>query len=709
MSKNKKKKAPKAALAPAIREHTQAGKIAWWLILAMVFIVPLAMGKWLGISFVDTFDGVKVFVLRVGVMAILAAWIWDVVLNGGEIRYHRIYILIGVLLAWIAITTIVSISPATAFLGKYRRYDGAWSYFIYALLLFLTMQYAVTRARVRQLAQVFSASSAIVAAYGLLQAIPNPFRTTAEGVTGNWDFFDWGALPFEPLRSFSTFGNPNLLAGFLALSVFVNLGLLLSEKNPKLRRWYWVVLLMNSAVSITAFSRSLWVAVAVTLILFVFLLWRQRVRPEKQDYYFAGGLAAVVTTFIAFSLRSTDSVMNFWTRLQTIFEFDSGSGLTRFQIWQAAFSAIAERPIFGYGLDTFRLIFRHFAPAEYAQAAGFRSVADNAHNFPLQMATGIGIVGLILFYAVLFWVALIALRSIMRHMSTDVPIGDGNSGKKGNAIQANSILFIGIVCACISYCIHLFFGLSLPGVSFLLWIFMGVLLVPHAKTYVLSDRVTQAVWLKPLAVLLTVALLIPAVFATRFVMADSLYIRPAGLAAGGLNLVQDADTVDLVREIKDEARRTVRLNPYYERYYLDYFLISSNYAIANLRQGSPDAESLIAEAKDQADHLIAMSPWEYDSYLAVANFYMNIGQALGGEAGLSYIEEAADFMEEKLEFTPTGLALRTRYAEALALLGETDAARRELEYVIAHDSNHLSAAEFLQRLNENPREFMMLP
>ena len=652
---------------------TTAGKIAWGLILALLALVPIIISNGplteMGLVFVDTFDGVKVFVLRVGVMAVLAAWIWDVALNGGEIRYHRVLILLGILLGWIVITTIVSINPATAILGKYRRYDGAWSYFLYAILFFVTMQYATTLPRVRQLAQTLSFSSVVVAGYGLLQAL-------------GLDPLNWGQLPFEQNRSFSTYGNPDLLAGFLAFSIFINLGLLFSEEKTEWRRWYWFVLLLNSVVAITAFARSLWVAFFVTIIIFALLMWKQKAKPIKEDYLFAGGLAAVVSAFIGFSLTRTDSVMNFWTRVQSIFEFDQGSALTRFQLWDAALAAIAQRPIFGYGLDTFRLIFRHFAPPEYAQAAGFRSVADNVHNFPLQLATGIGVVGAVLFYALLFWVAFLAIRHCLKVTESARPA---------------RVLFIGITCACIAYCAHLFFGLSLPGATFILWILMGVLLVPHAKTFSFA----KVKWMPFVAVFLSIVLFVPAAFATRLAAADRAFVYPARLVATG---VENFD-LDTLRVVKGDAERAITLNPFYERYYLDYFTIFSHYALQNKINGSPEAPALIEEAKEKAQHLIDLSPWEYDSYIVVGTFYLSLGRIAGGLEGRAYLEHAAEFMRDKIERTPTGLHLRVRYAETLIALGEFDEARTQLVFAVEHDSNYIHAAELLQKLDESPEQF----
>ena len=90
--------------------------------------------------------------------------------------------------------------------------------------------------------------------------------------------------------------------------------------------------------------------------------------------------------------------MNFGKRVVSIVEFDKGSSKTRFQIWQAAIDAIEDRPVFGFGADTFRLVFPKYKPAEYVADAGYLSVADNVHNYPLQLAAGIGIPGMLMLY-----------------------------------------------------------------------------------------------------------------------------------------------------------------------------------------------------------------------------------------------------------------------------------------------------------------------
>jgi len=104
-----------------------ARKIAWWSLLAMVFLVPVAMSNatWLSrIGFestlpitYDQFDILKVFFQRVLTLVALGAWSWDILTKGGKIRRTPVDWLILAFLAWVTITTFTSIHPATAFFG----------------------------------------------------------------------------------------------------------------------------------------------------------------------------------------------------------------------------------------------------------------------------------------------------------------------------------------------------------------------------------------------------------------------------------------------------------------------------------------------------------------------------------------------------------------------------------------------------------------
>ena len=201
-----------------------ASRISWWALLAMVFLVPVAMSNfgWLGFKMpitYDQFDIIKVFLLRVLGLVALASWAWDMLVRGGKIRHTPVDWLILAFLAWVTVSTFLSISPAIAFFGKYRRFEGLLSFINYAVIYFLVLQYADRPSRVRALAETLFWSSVLVAGYGFLQSV-------------GLDPVPWGDLPFEKFRPFSTYGNPDLLGGFLMFSLPIALGLALAGGRP---------------------------------------------------------------------------------------------------------------------------------------------------------------------------------------------------------------------------------------------------------------------------------------------------------------------------------------------------------------------------------------------------------------------------------------------------------------------------------------------
>ncbi|MCL2332036.1 MAG: O-antigen ligase family protein [Actinomycetia bacterium] len=649
----------------SMREMSAEGHFAFWVLLVLIVLVPIAMNFFFtnpGMATADAFDTIKVWVLRIGSLVVLLSWLIDLLKNGGEIRYHKVYFVLAGLLIWIGISTIVSVSPLTAFFGKYRRYDGLWSYLIYAVLFFVTVQYVTTYERIKMVAQALMWSSVVVTFYGLLQAA---------GID-----YGWSSLPFEKFRSFSTYGNPDLLAGFLAFGFFVTLGLVLSEERKSWRVFYWIVLLMNGVVMITAKSRSIWVGAAVGLILAVILLVKQKPRWMKLDFGFSGAVGLGVVAAAVSSLWQKSDVMNFGKRLISIFQFGTGSGQTRFEIWGAALRAIKARPFFGWGSDTFRLVFRRFEPSIYNQDAGYRSVADNVHNFPLQLAAGIGILGMLAFYAIMIWVIVPAVKLC-------VAPSDKHKGER--------MIFIGMVAAVVAYNVHLVFGLSLPGASFLLWILLGVLIVPRTKAVVIDP----VPWVVPVSIVAVVVALVPAFFAFRFLAADHYYYLAQAYGTKDDNAMNASIA---------SARTAARLNPTIEMYRTQEVTLLSQKTLTALQGKSASYKTYAAQTETAIKKLLALSPYEYDSYLMAGNFWVSMGQqylSVGDSASAgSYFGKAVKTLSPQVKVMPNGLALRYQYALALQGQGKYQEALKQFRFCMNSDSNFTEAAKAYDALNK---------
>ena len=119
---------PNRPTATPGRPESTALKIAWWAILALVFIVPIAIsnltfikiGAWqpwqLPLTY-DQFDIAKVFTMRAATLIAAAAGAWHILVLGGEVRFIKkggdkpfrfftwFEFLVLAMLAWLAITT----------------------------------------------------------------------------------------------------------------------------------------------------------------------------------------------------------------------------------------------------------------------------------------------------------------------------------------------------------------------------------------------------------------------------------------------------------------------------------------------------------------------------------------------------------------------------------------------------------------------------
>ncbi|MCL2492264.1 MAG: O-antigen ligase family protein [Coriobacteriia bacterium] len=646
---------------------TLEGKIAWATLLLLVFLVPLTFSipPSSGVAFTaDIFDTPKVWVLRVGVMILFAAWGSDVALNGTRIHYKKIVlILLGLLSIVFIASTITSIEPMLSFLGKYRRYDGLWSFLLFVILMWVTWQYATEDHRIKQIMQVFSVSSVLVAGYGLLQAL-------------GLEPFSWGEMLFEANRSFSTYGNPNLLAGFLAFGIFINLGLAISENEQIPKVYYWVATLLNVMVSITAFSRSVWVASVVGLALFVLLTWRMRPPLQRIDYLFASSTFLGAAIFIIRSLGSTSKVMNFASRVTSIFDFGAGSAVTRFQIWEAALEAIRQRPLLGWGPDTFRMVFRLFQPVGYNQAAGYRSVADNAHNYLLQVAAGIGILGVVLLYGVQLSIIVLSMRSLWMRPQLD----ESETSKKGKqrAIErydaeiGTHLRWIGVLAAAVTYIVHLFFGISVPGVTFLLWIAFGILMVPVSEKRDIAPLARTNAY--AVCAVLIVLALGASTFASMQLWGDHYFTRAMYASRSG-------DIDDSLSSITTSMRLAPR---------------NDQYAIRNV-EFIMDAASQgllpVTDAICATETLIQSFPNEYDVHLMVLWAYRSLGQVDDAIA-----QRARSQAVISIEKFPQGLALRYAYAELLIDDGQIDEAIEQLEFCVDADPRFNDAKDLLEKL-----------
>lgn len=648
-------KAGVAGLGPDSMSPAQS--IAWWCLHGLVLIVPIIMSNWTWLGFTlpltyDQFDIIKIFVQRALTLIAIGAWSWHLLTKGGRLRRTKIDYLILALLGWILLTSVLSIHPPTAFFGKYRRFEGFVSFVNYAAIFWLVAQFADRASRIRSLARTLFYGGVIVSVYGLMQYL---------GV----DPVKWGNLPFEVNRAFSTYGNPDLLGGYIIFPLAIGLALALSEEDTTWRAIYWTGFLLSVACWIVAFTRGAWIGGVVAIGLLAVVAFRHRIKLSMVDYSFAGAIGVVATVLVIVSLSAASQVMNVVARIASIFNFDDPSAASRFKIWQAAIDAIKDRPLFGFGADTFRLIFPKYKPVEYVQQVGYLSVADNVHNYPLQIASALGIPGFLLLYGTFGAAAWFSAPLVFRkHDGTE------------------RLVLAAFWAAAAGYLAHLMFGISVTGSSYLLWVSMAIVLSPLAKTVEIKPQK----WGTPVAALILLLVVALSIGNVVYVRADNHYLKARVFTQGAARVA--------------EVERALELNPYNDMYYTELGVAHVDTTMALLSQSrelaaqgqdvtalNQQAAAAFSKAETALLDAIEFSPWEYDNYVFLANLYNLAADFLDP----SYGDDAIAISEKGVEVEEYGPAIRFQLARALNRAGRTDEAIEQIKYATEMDPAYVEA------------------
>lgn len=179
-------------------------------------------------------------------------------------------------------------------------------------------------------------------------------------------------------RANSIFMHPNILSGYLLLSL--GLGIALRTREGFARRWRY-----NSGLAVLLFcqlltqSRSGWIGTAA-LVLLAGLMVDRRILAKSLL-----GLAVALPFF--------HQVV--WQRMLTLTSNHFDSNLNRLRVWESAKEMILERPLFGFGPGAWPHVYPRFRdPAEWENL-------PHAHSFFLHLGAEYGLLMLIALLALI--------------------------------------------------------------------------------------------------------------------------------------------------------------------------------------------------------------------------------------------------------------------------------------------------------------------
>ena len=444
---------------------------------ALFFLIPLVLCP---LNF-ELFEYNKMMLTYTICIIICTAWVLKMLF---EKRFYirRTPLDIPILLFVISqiISTVFSIDPHTSLFGYYSRFHGGLlSSFCYIFLYYALVSNVSESLKVISLLKTILFSGALVAIYGILQH-PNPLFEE-NGVWHGIDHKYW--VQDVELRVFSTIGQPNWLAAYLAMLIPIATAFLLMEKPLHKKSsflslascFYLCLLFTNSRAGAGGFLLSFFVF--LLLFFLQYLTSRPTIVPSgvrkerklavfsKQNLIF---LTILILTFgILTSISGKFLIKRFAEFLapkaaaSTILPGETVR--IRNIVWKGAIEIFKHYPLFGSGVETFAYSYYQFRPKEHNQTTEWDFLYNKAHNEYLNFLATTGIVGLLTYLLIIFTFGWWFIKYWIR---INPNLNTPNSSA--------SILILGLFSGYISYLIQNFYSFSVVPIATFFFLFPGI-------------------------------------------------------------------------------------------------------------------------------------------------------------------------------------------------------------------------------------------
>ncbi|MCF8002494.1 MAG: O-antigen ligase family protein [Halanaerobiales bacterium] len=354
-------------------------------------------------------------------------------------------------LTFTILSTIFSKYYYQSIYGRPFRWEGLITYISY-VLIFITAGYFIKKLRhLKKIIKYLFISGSLISIYGLIQFY-------------GLDFIKRDPLRVNMSRSFSTLGNPNFAASYIAIILSLSLVLyVFSEKKNKLYKYGFFSSLFFAFLIATS-TRSALVGFLVSTVIFITLFHKYLRNNFKK-------IIIIILIFITiFGIMDSGQqyyysrrVLSLFTDVQTLATSEDETeiekiGSKRFVIYKFSIPLLVKNPLLGSGPDTFDKVFPHDEFNELSEGTG-RKIVDKAHNEYLQIGITLGLPAL-LFY-------LLLLYNIYKK-------GFQVLKKVKNKMTDLNIYHVALFMAVISYTVTALFNISVVCVAPVFWAILGL-------------------------------------------------------------------------------------------------------------------------------------------------------------------------------------------------------------------------------------------
>lgn len=435
-------------------------KIRRGVVVFSMAAVPLAFNT----DTFDVFNLTKFTLVIVLTLVALGLWIFESV-QRKRVLFPRTGIELPMLALLLAagLSTLASFAKVVSILGFYKSYDGLISIAAFTVFALSAAEVLDSKAHLRACLYALAFGGGIPSAvYGVLQYVT--FATEGR-IRLDWEL--WGPASFKTSSIFSTYGNPNHFAAFLAIALPVAVVLAVTSTEAPIKWLGWGFGVLATLEILQAQSRGAWAAyAAVTVVLALVFLPELKSRPRRVAAIAGGWVGLFV--FAAVALRSRTNLL---TRLASMVAVNDTSSRQRVLLWRAGIDAALDKPLFGWGLDTFRTVFLRYQGMEFFKRYGPNQIANGPHNVFISWLYSAGILGLGAF----LWMNWAVFSRVLRYCTASrqaesvAEAAPRRYGISSSVFREWRILLGGTGAAVASYLVSSSFNVNQIGITFLFY------------------------------------------------------------------------------------------------------------------------------------------------------------------------------------------------------------------------------------------------
>jgi len=383
-----------------------------FLILMVPFVV--ADGTFFPNAFFPFITG-KAFVFRFLTEVIFVAWL---ILAFFDEQYRPrsswIARAIGVFLLVMFVADLGSANPFKSFWSNFERMEGFVTLIHLGALFLVAGSLLKTEALWERFWQSSLVVSVLMAAYGFFQLA------------------GWAAIHQGSTRLDAALGNSAYLAVYMIFHVFIALFLLLRyvKKYAGTSQWsawlpslYGAVAVIDLTVLYHTATRGAIIGAGLGIVVVAAgLAFFEKEQKELRKVGIGILVAIVLAIGALFVGKNSEFVKNseVLSRFSSLATFDlssiaQGEGKSRFKIWNMAWEGVKERPVLGWGQESFNYLFyKYYSPEMYDQEPWF----DRAHNVFLDWLVAGGFLGLLAYLSIFAALVVLVWK---KHMPFSLP------------------------------------------------------------------------------------------------------------------------------------------------------------------------------------------------------------------------------------------------------------------------------------------------